>query len=113
MVREDALRSVAKGDSEFVRAFDDVGIAQGACRSDDSLDSGSGGDFDSVLKREEPVAGHDCSFESSGSGVFLTEFCDSLLDGSDAVLLAGTDAEGLTVFDDDNSVGADADVDVP
>ena len=41
------------------------------------------------------------------------EFCNSLFDSSYAVLLTGSDAEGLTVFYDDHAVGADADIDIP
>ena len=113
MVGEDALRSVVKGDTEFVGALDHIGIAQTAGGRNDRLDTRFGSGFDTVFKGEETVAGHDCAFEGGGSGIFFFELDDSLFDGTDAILFSSTDGEGLTVGDDDHAVGTDAQVDMP
>jgi hypothetical protein len=73
----------------------------------------AGGDFNAILEGEEAVAGHHRTLKSAGSGVFLLELGNRLLNSTYAILLACSDAEGLTVFDDDHTIGTDTDVDVP
>ena len=72
-----------------------------------------GGGLDGVAEGEESVGGHDGTLEGFVAFVFFGGFADGLLDGADAVLFAGADGEGLAVFGDDDTVGADVDVDVP
>ena len=79
----------------------------------ESGDAGGGGDLDAVGEGEEAVGGHDGALDALLAVVLVLEFDDGLFDGADAVLLAGSDAEGAAVLDDDDAVGADGDVDVP
>ena len=99
--------------AQFIGAFDNVRIAETSGGGDDRFDAGGSGNFNTVFKGEETVAGHDRTFQFFAALVFFFEFDDGLFNGSDSVLFAGSDGEGLSVFDDDHAVGTDGEVDMP
>ena len=92
---ENPFRSVTKCNAKLIGALDHIRILQRTGGGDHRLDSGGGGDFQSIREGEESVAGHHRAFQRGVACIFLAELFDRLLDGADAVLLPGPDGKRL------------------
>ena len=91
----------------LVGGGDDLVVADRATGLDDGSRTGRGSGVEAVAEREERVA---CACATLGSAIGLVGGDEA---GVAAVLLAGADADGLTVLRQDDRVAGDGGGDLP